>query len=202
MMMMEEPTCYEASAAGESLCWTFSQKGSCPRGDRCRWEHRPAGQETGSDPVCRAWQLWGECPRGDDCQWMHPQQQCDEAMWANQCVALPMNAQMPPNAVIIGTFQAPVEWTPYYCEGSESPMTPCNFDSGAFFEQCRNVEATQLDVDQLDGTRTPGVMGEEALETLEEMSGGADSWDQFEANERMYGVTSTYNEDLSQYSRR
>jgi hypothetical protein len=208
MMMMEEPACYETSAPGDNLCWTFSQKGSCPRGDRCRWEHRQVGQDNCDDPVCRAWQLWGECPRGNDCQWVHPQQQ--EAMWANQCVQLPMNA-MP----IIGIVQGPVEWMSYCYDGSEgSPMSapsPGGFDSGAFFQQCRSLEATQMDeLDQLDGTRTPSVIGEEALgtrpriaeATLEEMSrsGSADSWDQFEANERMYGVTTTFNEDLSQYS--
>jgi len=182
MMMMEAPTCYETSAAGDNLCWTFSQKGSCPRGDGCRWEHRQLGQENG-DNVCRAWQLWGECPRGNDCQWVHPRQQ-QEGMWANQqCVALPMNAQLPPGAVMIGTVQGPAEWMSYYCEGSDgipmSPvsaqsrmtgnfegihMTPSNFDSSGYFEQCENVEAAQPDEDQPDGARMPTVMGEEALD--------------------------------------
>lgn len=169
------------------------------------------GQENG-DPVCRAFLLWGECPRGNDCKWVHPVQQ--EAMWAPQCLPVPMHA-MPIIGIVQVNEQGPMEWMPYYYESGEgspgaasSEQTPCSqpggFNADAFFQQARDAEAAQLD-GMPSSTHEEGAAGAEGVVqvpevTLEEMSNRTESWDQFEANERMFGVTSTYNEDLSQYS--
>jgi len=195
---------YDSTAPGEDVCWTFAQSGHCPRGNWCRWEHRGLGQENGA-ASCRAWLLWGECPRGDNCQWEHPVQ--DAAAQGMQCIPVP----------VLGIVPGP-PWVPYYSDGGngydgynlEAPSKAASFDMAAFF---RDAEASNMDnvpsskhgeePKGLPFVRIPERDGYDSVVAevaLEEMGDLGEEWDQFEANRKMFGVTSSFNEDLSQYT--
>lgn len=66
------------------VCWAF-QRGACPRGDNCPWEHRLAtaqeksrsAQANEEQKLCRFWTgEQGSCKKGDACDFVHaPKQQ-------------------------------------------------------------------------------------------------------------------------------
>lgn len=65
-----------------SECWDFVRTGTCPRGERCKWDHNPSSEVEGSvaghratppDPSDFCWNYMrtGRCPRGSKCGWIH-----------------------------------------------------------------------------------------------------------------------------------
>lgn len=193
---------YGSAAAGEDICWTYMQKGYCPRGAGCRWEHRQVGEEHG-DMTCRAWLLWGQCPRGDTCQWAHPVQQ-PEVMYCPQVPVIGIVQGLPLMQVYCpGSYGTDYEncYDPSYYnadDGTQSndvvqPSKDTGFDCDAFFQNAREAEISSQKASSNNEDVLPDA-------TLEEQSNVNGSWDQFEANRTMFGVTSTFNEDLSQYT--
>lgn len=69
-----------------SECWDFKTRGSCPRGDKCKWSHQNVSDTLSQESrtfttvyhevpdesqFCWNYMRTGTCPRGDQCRWIH-----------------------------------------------------------------------------------------------------------------------------------
>ncbi|PON48721.1 Cwf19-like protein [Trema orientale] len=56
---------------GDKLCFKFLSSGSCPRGEKCHFQHDMAAREQYMRGVCFDFLNKGKCERGPDCNFKH-----------------------------------------------------------------------------------------------------------------------------------
>ena len=56
---------------GEKMCFKFVSSGSCPRGDKCHFQHDMDAREQYMRGVCFDFINKGKCERGPDCNFKH-----------------------------------------------------------------------------------------------------------------------------------
>ncbi|CAK7352628.1 unnamed protein product [Dovyalis caffra] len=56
---------------GDKLCFKFIYSGSCPRGEKCNFQHDMDAREQYSTGVCLDFLINGKCERGPDCNFKH-----------------------------------------------------------------------------------------------------------------------------------
>ncbi|OVA04008.1 zinc finger protein [Macleaya cordata] len=56
---------------GEKLCFKFISSGSCPRGEKCNFQHDMDMREQCMKGVCIDFLIKGKCERGPDCRFKH-----------------------------------------------------------------------------------------------------------------------------------
>lgn len=211
------------------LCWTFAQKGCCPRGSACKWSHQVLEKDP-SDSVCRAWLLWGTCPRKESCAWEHPPVCMRTAPEVQGFGGQPPPPYVYNFAVGFGAWDAgecfwngsgymavaPAEISAV--DGKKPEGIVCGAAAGQ--QLLSLLQADEKISDQLkDKAGRPlkpweedsgeGNENEHGLELtyikqldvpLEDMDDAGGEWDQFVVNQERFGVKSTFKDDLSQYT--
>lgn len=187
-----------------SLCWTYAQTGYCPRGAACRWTHDQLPRNK-TDTICRAWLLWGNCPRADQCTWHHPPVciRSTAPWWASDPSTVPEDFWCQPTLGSSETHSA---------SGAQAgrellSMIGAGDDHEIGQETCRPLQtwcAQETSEDHRDYA-DPSVMCAMTSpmhmnSVLEDMSELPGPWDQFEVNETVFNVKSSFKEDLSQYT--
>lgn len=56
---------------GDKLCFKFVSSGSCPRGEKCNFQHDTDAREQCMRGVCFDFLNKGKCERGPDCNFKH-----------------------------------------------------------------------------------------------------------------------------------
>lgn len=56
---------------GDKLCFKFVSSGTCPRGEKCHFQHDMAAREQSMRGVCFDFLNKGKCERGPDCNFKH-----------------------------------------------------------------------------------------------------------------------------------
>lgn len=59
------------SGEGNKLCFKFIYSGSCPRGEKCNFQHDMDAREQHLGGVCLDFLIKGKCERGPDCNFKH-----------------------------------------------------------------------------------------------------------------------------------
>lgn len=59
------------SGEGNKLCFKFIYSGSCPRGEKCNFQHDMDAREQYLGGVCLDFLIKGKCERGPDCNFKH-----------------------------------------------------------------------------------------------------------------------------------
>lgn len=167
------------------LCWTFAQTGFCPRGAMCRWSHESL---TNEDTVCRAWLLWGNCPRIESCRWAHPPV-CMKAAPANQ-VPTQVEGTWTEDPAAGQLLLSMLQTQDDQIEGNRQLRRWVSSDD--------SDDAAEKPTCRTPSTRDATPMALDVA--LEDMCDTFDNWNQFEVNRKLFGVTTLFKDDLSQYT--
>ena len=116
-----------------SECWDFKSKGSCPRGERCKWTHTQPSIVQGNtqdtlttvyhevpdeSQFCWNYMRTGSCPRGEHCRWIHELYYVVEPFMASP--QFPARPQTP-----TGSDKVPsIKTSLYDMDSSLSPQIP------------------------------------------------------------------------------
>jgi len=212
-----------------NLCWTFAQTGRCPRGAACRWSHERLVKDP-ADTVCRAWQLWGTCPRGDECTWHHPPVVMRAApppfqnSWTDYSAGVGNDAFAPwcqdlgfqaniqgssdihPPANENGSKQGQQILSLLYANDGKDGVANDVYHKQQDVKESRPLQPWQpSDSDKCgnsaDESTTCSMSSPMNLNVvLEDMPDTQGPWDQFEVNEKLFCVKTSFHDDLSQYT--
>lgn len=70
---------------GNKLCFKFVSSGTCPRGDKCNFQHDMDAREQSLRGVCFDFMNKGKCERGPDCSFKHSLQEVDDKYPRGRC---------------------------------------------------------------------------------------------------------------------
>ncbi|XP_050218810.1 zinc finger CCCH domain-containing protein 64 [Mercurialis annua] len=62
---------HKTGDAGDKMCFKFVISGSCPRGEKCHFQHDINAREQSLRGVCIDFLIKGKCERGPDCNFKH-----------------------------------------------------------------------------------------------------------------------------------